>query len=686
MFASLRLLLVSLSLLLTGCADDRGDAPAVASAAGSALVLHHQLRVVPDMQSGVLSVEDSIRFSGSAASMPPEFALGEVFTVQGENSADWSSLRTQDGMKLYALAGNDSLTLKYQGKLITTPDCAWLTQACVQFGAEGIYLDGKSGWYADVKGALHTFELEVQLPAGWVSLSQGQQTAQGWQEQQPQTSLYLLAGAFKVYSEPGANATALVYLRSADDELAKRYLRATHQYVEEYSRLLGNYPYAKFATVESFWETGWGMPSFTLLGSKVMRLPFILSSSFPHEILHNWWGNGVYVDAGEGNWSEGLTAYLADYRISEGKGEGMPYRRDALQKYVAFAGNGGDFPLQEFRSRHDQTTQAVGYGKSLMLFHALRQRLGGDLFISGLRQLYRDHAFQPITFGGVRAVFERVSGQDLQGFFSQWLTRTGAPTLAVDGQRLDQNAQGKVVLAFTLRQQSQGANPDQPFQMQVPLVATFADGHTQTDVLEYSQASQPFQFEYAEAPVQVAVDPGFDVFRIPTMAEVPPALNVLLSRQPKAFVLSRKVPPGMELAWDELVDALSFGQGNMKKQYDDEPLPDSGIVVLLGGDNAALSGLLERARQPFTLNDAAYTLNSVSYTCGLHSLALALHAGQQQLVLLDASTPEALQQLANKVPHYGKYSYVLFNSATGENVAKGQWDVTDSPLVMQFAE
>ena len=186
--------------------------------------------------------------------------------------------------------------------------------------------------------------------------------------------------------------------------------------------------------------------------------------------------------------------------------------------------------------------------------------------------------------------------------------------------------------------------------------------------------------------MQVAVDPGFDVFRIPTMAEVPPALNVLLSRQPKAFVLSRKVPPGMELAWDELVDALSFGQGNMKKQYDDEPLPDSGIVVLLGGDNAALSGLLERARQPFTLNDAAYTLNSVSYTCGLHSLALALHAGQQQLVLLDASTPEALQQLANKVPHYGKYSYVLFNSATGENVAKGQWDVTDSPLVMQFAE
>ncbi|HPY39281.1 MAG TPA: hypothetical protein PLM98_02085, partial [Thiolinea sp.] len=80
----------------------------------------------------------------------------------------------------------------------------------------------------------------------------------------------------------------------------------------------------------------------------------------------------------------------------------------------------------------------------------------------------------------------------------------------------------------------------------------------------------------------------------------------------------------------------------------------------------------------------AYTLNSVNYTCGLHSLALSLNAGKQQLVLLDATTPAALQQLINKLPHYGKYSYVLFNSATGENVAKGQWDVSDSPLTLQF--
>ena len=44
------------------------------------------------------------------------------------------------------------------------------------------------------------------------------------------------------------------------------------------------------------------MASLTLLGPRVIRLPFIFKSSYPHEILHNWWGNGVYVDYASGNW------------------------------------------------------------------------------------------------------------------------------------------------------------------------------------------------------------------------------------------------------------------------------------------------------------------------------------------------------------------------------------------------
>ncbi len=693
-----RLIWLTIGLfLLTGCGqDDRTPLIQVPDSTSSQPVLHHQIRVIPDLETGILSVEDHIRFSGQHPDKV-EFTLGSPFSLK-RGTIDWPADSTAHGLHYYKTDTAQSLQLDYSGKLASTPDCAWLTEACVLLDENGLFLDANSHWYPEVAGAMHTFELQVVHPEGWVSLSQGEQTTTGWQEFSPQNAMYLLAGAFKVYRSVGKHGTAMVYLRSEDAALAQTYLQATHRYLDEYSNLLGAYPYAKFATVESFWETGWGMPSFTLLGSRVMRLPFILDSSFPHEILHNWWGNGVYVNAEQGNWSEGLTAYLADYRHRESKGEGMNYRRDTLQKYAAFTTAGGDFPLQDFRSRHDQTTQAVGYGKSLMLFHMLREQLGGDLFITGLRQFYQDFAFRTASFEDLRHSFEQVSGENLQDFFQQWLTRSGAPTLSITRHQLGKDTQdtapeGAYTFTLGLRQTSVPPIPSTtrsadaavaPFHLQIPVAATFADGSKAIQTVALQQTEQTFELHYARAPLEIAVDPGFDVFRLPAQAEVPPALNVLFSREPKTFVLARQVPAGMEIPWAELVDTLSYGQNNMKVQYDDAPLPDSGIVVLLGGDNAALTDLLERAQQPFKLSETAYTLNSVNYTCGLHSLALTLQAGQQALILLDATTPEALTTLASKIPHYGKYSYVLFNAATGENVAKGQWEVTDSPLSIKL--
>ena len=63
-----------------------------------------------------------------------------------------------------------------------------------------------------------------------------------------------------------------------------------------YEEMIGAYPYAKFATVENWFPTGYGMPGWTLLGSQVLRLPFIPTTSFGHEIAHNWWGNSVFVE------------------------------------------------------------------------------------------------------------------------------------------------------------------------------------------------------------------------------------------------------------------------------------------------------------------------------------------------------------------------------------------------------
>ena len=161
-------------------------------------------------------------------------------------------------------------------------------------GPDGVFLDGNSGWYPRVPGTLQRFTLKVSLPAGWQAVSQGAGPdgdpqikgccrLRPGREAQPQDDIYLIAAPFTLYRDARQRPVveAQVWLRDPDAALADRYLAATRDYLDLYSRLIGPYPYAKFALVENFWETGYGMPSFTLLGPQVIRLPFIITPPTP---------------------------------------------------------------------------------------------------------------------------------------------------------------------------------------------------------------------------------------------------------------------------------------------------------------------------------------------------------------------------------------------------------------------
>ena len=259
---------------------------------------------------------------------------------------------------------------------------------------EGVFLAGVSHWCPQFGEGLITFTLEVNLPRDWDVVSQGERTSHQvegdvkcvtWRCEHPQEEIFAVAARFFEYSRAAGDIELMVFLREEDRKIADTYLAAAARYLDMYEKMIGPYAYKKFALVENFWETGYGMPSFTLMGPKVIRLPFIVYTSYPHEILHNWWGNGVFPDSGSGNWSEGLTAYLADHLMQEQRGTARRYRRDVLQKFADYVSQGKDFPLTKFRSRHSTATEAIGYGKALMFFHMLRTELGDDAFVKGLR-------------------------------------------------------------------------------------------------------------------------------------------------------------------------------------------------------------------------------------------------------------------------------------------------------------
>ncbi|MGD2084248.1 MAG: peptidase M28, partial [Chromatiales bacterium] len=313
----------------------------------AASAVHHAIQVSIDPDAHRLAVHDSISLPEGAADtlifrlhagLSPRVAGdGAKLTLLGSPAGDG----TTPPLETYRVdlePGARHFSLRYGGE-IHHPVGQHGEEYARSFaaspgliGADGVFLGGASHWYPRIVGAPYlSFELAVSLPAAWRSVSQGYRTrgasangrvAEIWREARPQEEIYLVAARFTEYERPGAQADALVFLREPDEALAERYLELTGRYLRMYEELIGPYPYGKFALVENFWETGYGMPSFTLLGPQVIRLPFIPYTSYPHEILHNWWGNGVYVDFASGNWSEGLTSYLADHLLKAQRGQG----------------------------------------------------------------------------------------------------------------------------------------------------------------------------------------------------------------------------------------------------------------------------------------------------------------------------------------------------------------------------
>ena len=275
-------------------------------------------------------------------------------------------------------------------------------------GEKGIFLAGS--WYPQVAGLCH-YRLTASLPEGYEAVSEAEkieiERKDGTQEfsfsfPHPLENLTLIATQRFRVSEGHQDGIAIyAYFFPEDQKLAQTYIEAAKKYLKLYGGLMGRYPYKRFSIVENFLPTGYSMPTYTLLGQGVVRLPFILETSLGHEILHQWFGNLVYVDYGRGNWAEGLTTYLADHYYEEQMGKGFEYRKGALIDYQSYVNPKNEIPLKDFRGRSSRPSQAIGYGKALMVFHMLRNLVGGNGFLRIPEGFFGRKAFSKRNLAGL---------------------------------------------------------------------------------------------------------------------------------------------------------------------------------------------------------------------------------------------------------------------------------------------
>jgi aminopeptidase N len=507
-------------------------------------------------------------------------------------------------------------------------------------------------WYPVYEG-LSYYDLRAAFPPGYTAISEAEEMTKEMKEGKveyhfrfpyPVDGINLVASdKYTIVRDRFRDIDIYAYFLPENAELAKTYVEFTKKYLRMYEDLIGMFPFRRFSVVENFLPTGYSMPTYTLLGSAVVKLPFIVETSLGHEILHQWFGNSVYIDYESGNWAEGLTTYLADHMYREQAGEGWQYRKQMLIDYRSYVGAGKDFPLKAFTGRVDRPSRAVGYGKAAMVFHMLKNIVGQEAFYKSLKDLIDSNRFRRASWKDIRTSFERQCGQDLGWFFTQWIEKEGLPEFKLHGVEVDQ-AGKKFTLRFHV---DQGENI---FQLKLPVTVYFRDSMS-ADTLVIAGEENSFDLTLPDKPRKIVLDENYDIARVIGKDEYPPVIARLLGDDKIIIAVPDK---GKEIY--ESIIADFEGKGAVAKAEKDITIADieANSIIIFGIDNP----LALRLCGPLASEGAGFSLTMKDNPWNPEKVIAVFHG---------RSKDEA--DLAfRKIPHYGKYSRLLFSK--GVNTGK----------------
>lgn len=674
-----------------------------AEASGSPWILHHDLAVTLHPDNGTLSGVDTLTIrTDGVRRLSLVLAKGAVVTrvdVAGK-PIPLKTLSLQDGKLEIPVAGEPleeelAVAVGYEAAFrdpvpenpLNTEEPGYGVTGSIS--GRGIFLSSEAGWYPDIPGSAATFRVRVEAPEGVESVTAGKPvgrktvggaTVSEWETASPLPEIALSAGRYRVRERVVGGLPILTYLLQENEALSDRFLDASAKAIDLFQGLFGPYPFEKFAVVENFIPTGYAYPSYTLLGSSVLRLPFVVETSLGHEIAHSWWGNGVRVDSRRGNWSEGLATYVADHLFKErsSAADGKEYRRKLLEDYATLVPPRLDFPLKDFKERDSPATRAVGYGKGAMVFHMARKEVGDDLFWSGLRSVVREKLGREASWDDFDRALPRERSADPASFFRQWVDRPGAPVIALKDAKAARDGDRWKVTGRVVQEKPY-------YEILAPLRLETAESAVDASV-PLAGAEARFTIFCGSPPARLILDPNVDLFRRFDPSEIPPTVNGVRGSESLLVVAARNTPPGVLDASKTLLAALGKESAPVLREEETSPRSLAGRDVLYIGLPSG-TGYLPPFPKEVSATPDRFTLEGLTYASASDALFAAFphpsDKGRVAALFLPLSA-EAAAKAGRKIPHYGKYGYLSFSD--GVNKAKGRWTAAASRAVQEFPQ
>ena len=252
----------------------------------------------------------------------------------------------------------------------------------------------------------------------------------------------------------------------------------------EYALLLfnssfGTYPYPTLNIVEEYTDYGgmeyplqvyiseaidsWGYPL------NVDRM--LLESIIVHEVSHQWWYNLVGNDEVDvGFLDEGLSCWSTDYYGEYFYGDWEYFQNtryiDRVRTYYAETGLSSKINQSSYEYISSGTDWVyVSYYKTPLILEKLRQTIGHENFINGLKLYYEQYKFDHAILSDLQDSFESIIGESLDWFFFPWFDNLYLPLYSITRNIYNSETQ---ILDITIVDLNEPLN-DYNYSQQVPL-------------------------------------------------------------------------------------------------------------------------------------------------------------------------------------------------------------------------
>lgn len=169
-----------------------------------------------------------------------------------------------------------------------------------------------------------------------------------------------------------------------------------------------------------------------------------IAETVQHELAHQWFGNLVTMDFWDGLWlNEGFATWMSWYSCNIFYPEWKvweSYVTDTLQGALSLDSLRSSHPIEVPVKRADEVNQifdAISYSKGSCVLRMVSKYLGEDVFMEGIRQYLKKHAYGNTQTGDLWAALSKASGKDLEKTMDIWTKAVGYPVVAVTENEKD---------------------------------------------------------------------------------------------------------------------------------------------------------------------------------------------------------------------------------------------------------